>query len=84
MGKEREGDIRVQLILWLFFACILVGGVFLCLYFFLPETEYADWHYLIGIGLVAVPWTFWFLMYLYTCFKPRASPPKDPGRVAVA
>lgn len=59
------------MIICLFFVCIIAGGVLLCLYIFLPETESSNWYYLAGIVLEAIPWAFWLFAYLYTCFKPR-------------
>ncbi|GLT62198.1 hypothetical protein SLA2020_348530 [Shorea laevis] len=39
---ERKGDARVYVVSFLFFACIVVGGVLLCLYIFLPQTNSAS------------------------------------------
>ncbi|XP_030550669.1 uncharacterized protein LOC115755418 [Rhodamnia argentea] len=75
---ERDGDARVQTVICLFFLCVVTGGVFLCLYIFLPETESNSWFYLAGIVLEAIPWCFWLLGYLYSCFRPR--PANDPSK----
>ncbi|KAK4759693.1 hypothetical protein SAY87_022824 [Trapa incisa] len=71
MGEKREGDVRVTLVICLFFTCILAGGVLLGLYIFLPETQSSPWYYLAGIILEAIPWAFWIFAYIYTCLKPR-------------
>lgn len=71
---ERKGDARVYVVSFLFFACIVVGGVLLCLYIFLPQTNSASWYPIAGMIMVGIPWAFWFLAYLYRCCKPRVDP----------
>lgn len=78
MGEAREGDCRVQLIIGLFFICVVGGGVSLCHFIFLKETEASNWYYQAGITLEAIPWAFWFLTYLYTCFKHRVKRKQTP------
>lgn len=74
--EERKGDARIYIISLLFFACIVTGGVLLCLYIFLPQTQSASWYPVAGIILVGIPWAFWLFAYLYRCLKPSAGDPK--------
>lgn len=71
---ERKGDARIYVVSFLFFDCIVAGGVLLCLYIFLPQTNPASSYPIAGMVLVGIPWAFWFLAYLYGCCKPRADP----------
>ncbi|XP_039165294.1 uncharacterized protein LOC120291675 [Eucalyptus grandis] len=64
---ERDGDARVLIVISLFFACVVVGGVFLSLYTFRPKTESPSWLYPAGIVLEAIPLCFWLLGYLRLC-----------------
>ncbi|XWS42815.1 hypothetical protein CRYUN_Cryun16bG0046500 [Craigia yunnanensis] len=59
MVESKQGDARIYIVSTLFFACIVAGGTFLCLYIFRPEAEYAPWYPLAGIILVGIPWIFW-------------------------
>ncbi|XVF06787.1 hypothetical protein REPUB_Repub06bG0080600 [Reevesia pubescens] len=67
MAESKQGDARIYIISTLFFACIISGGVFLCLYMFQPESESAPWYTITGIILVAIPWIFWIATYIYRC-----------------
>ncbi|CAL0329534.1 unnamed protein product [Lupinus luteus] len=66
---DRKGDTTIYIIYGFFFACIIGGGVFLCLYIIQPnDSESITWYVISGMTLVAIPWLFWFLIYLYRCF----------------
>ncbi|XP_023000624.1 uncharacterized protein LOC111494867 [Cucurbita maxima] len=68
--EERKGDATILIISGLMFLCVVAGGLLLCLYLFVPESESQDWYSVVGIILVSTPWIFWFLVYLYHCLKP--------------
>ncbi|XP_022155761.1 uncharacterized protein LOC111022806 [Momordica charantia] len=72
--EERKGDARILIISGVIFLCIISGGLLLGLYLYLPQSESTDWYPIVGIVLVATPWIFWLLVYLYHCFKPAAQP----------
>lgn len=74
---ERKGDVRIYVVSILFFACIVAGGVLLCLYIFLPQTNSTSSYPVAGMILVGIPWAFWFLACLYRCCKPRADQQPD-------
>ncbi|KAF5735284.1 hypothetical protein HS088_TW15G00786 [Tripterygium wilfordii] len=69
--EEKRGDIRIYIITGFIFVCIVAGGIFLGLYIFLPVAESKSWYPIAGIVLVAIPWAFWFLMYIYRCCAPK-------------
>ncbi|PON87501.1 hypothetical protein TorRG33x02_166790 [Trema orientale] len=73
---QRKGDARVYVVSGLFFSCIISGGVFLCLYIVLPETQSSGWFPIAGLVLVSIPWAFWLFTFLYRCFKFHATPPQ--------
>ncbi|XP_038875814.1 uncharacterized protein LOC120068181 [Benincasa hispida] len=68
--EERKGDARIFIISGLIFLCIISGGILLCLYLFLPESQTPDWYPIVGIVLVSTPWIFWLSIYFYHCLKP--------------
>ncbi|KAJ9185659.1 hypothetical protein P3X46_005261 [Hevea brasiliensis] len=68
--EERKGDPRIYFLSAFFFSCIVSGGVFLGLYIFLPPDETQPWYPISGFILVAIPWIFWFLTYIYRCIRP--------------
>uniref|UniRef100_A0A2C9VAF2 Uncharacterized protein n=1 Tax=Manihot esculenta TaxID=3983 RepID=A0A2C9VAF2_MANES len=82
--EERKGDPRFYLLSAFFFSCIVTGGLFLGLYIFLPPDETQPWYPIPGLILVAIPWIFWFLTYIYRCIRPKnaqiifANPSQDP------
>ncbi|KAJ1427862.1 hypothetical protein SESBI_09244 [Sesbania bispinosa] len=65
----REGDVRIYFIYVFFLACTIAGGVFLFMYILKPNSESLPWYPIAGMTLVAIPWLFWFLIYLYRCYK---------------
>ncbi|XVF42779.1 hypothetical protein PTKIN_Ptkin01aG0392200 [Pterospermum kingtungense] len=67
MPETRQEDARIYVVATFFFVCIVTGGAFLCLYMFQPESESASWYPLTGIILVAIPWIFWIITYIYRC-----------------
>ncbi|KAF5749262.1 hypothetical protein HS088_TW04G01227 [Tripterygium wilfordii] len=69
--EGKRGDIRIYIISGFILACILAGGIFLGLYIFLPVAESQSWYPIAGIVLVAIPWAFWFFMYIYRCCSPK-------------
>lgn len=69
--EERKGDPRFYLLSAFFFSCIVTGGLFLGLYIFLPPDETQPWYPIPGLILVAIPWIFWFLTYIYRCIRPK-------------
>ncbi|KAK4593652.1 hypothetical protein RGQ29_017670 [Quercus rubra] len=68
--EARKEDVRIYIISFLFFSCIVCGGVFLSIYLFLPQSQSSAWYPIAGLILVGVPWLFWFLAYLYRCIRP--------------
>lgn len=68
MEDEKEGDIRVPLVFAIFCLLVTAGGLLLVIYVFAPSLSH-PWYPTIAILLVASPWVFWFLTYLYTCIK---------------
>jgi len=66
----RNGDVRIYLIYLLFFACTVAGGVFLCMYLIYPDSTFVYYYLVAGMTMVTIPWFFWFLIYIYRCFKP--------------
>ncbi|VFQ94551.1 unnamed protein product [Cuscuta campestris] len=66
--EERQGDIRVPLISFLFCILVTAGGILLCMYAFFPA-ESQPWFIHVAFLLIGSPWVFWFVMYIYTCFK---------------
>ncbi|KAH1069232.1 hypothetical protein AAZX31_03G083000 [Glycine max] len=69
---DRKGDVRIYLISGLFLASTVGGGIFLCMYIIYSNSEYVRYYLIAGMTLVAVPWWFWFLIFLYRCcFKPK-------------
>ncbi|KAF5451852.1 hypothetical protein F2P56_026915 [Juglans regia] len=68
--EERKGDARVYIISFMFFACIVTGGILLFLYIFVPQADSASWYPIVGMILVGIPWAFWLFTYLYRCIKP--------------
>ncbi|XP_017976754.1 PREDICTED: uncharacterized protein LOC18599679 [Theobroma cacao] len=67
MEGRKQGDVRIYIVSTLFFACIVAGGVFLCLYMLRPDEESAPWYPVAGIILVGIPWIFWIGAYAYRC-----------------
>ncbi|KAL2319409.1 hypothetical protein Fmac_028378 [Flemingia macrophylla] len=67
---DRNGDVRIYLISGLFLACTIGGGVFLSMYIIHADSKFVNFYLIAGMTLVAIPWLFWFLIYLYRCFKP--------------
>uniref|UniRef100_A0A6N2K9R2 Uncharacterized protein n=1 Tax=Salix viminalis TaxID=40686 RepID=A0A6N2K9R2_SALVM len=81
---ERKGDLRIYAAVALFSACLVSGGVLLVLYIFLPLSNVKSWYPIAGMILVAAPWVFWFLTYIYQCIRPpvdftRSEPCKSPA-----
>ncbi|CAL1361905.1 unnamed protein product [Linum trigynum] len=70
MGKKQE-DLVICFITIVLFVCIILGGIFLGMYLFLPPHRVRYWYPLAGIGLVSMPWLFWFITYLYIRLKQR-------------
>ncbi|XP_073270379.1 uncharacterized protein [Primulina huaijiensis] len=68
MEDDREGDIRVPLISFLFCLCLITGGIFLALYVFVPNLS-QPWYPVAAFVLIGLPWLFWLLTYVYTCMK---------------
>lgn len=67
---DRKGDVRIYVISCFFFACTIGGGIFLCMYIFLPDSESLPWYLFAGMALVAIPWLSWFLILIYRCIRP--------------
>lgn len=80
---DRKGDVRIYLISGLFLASTVGGGIFLCMYIIYSNSEYVRYYLIAGMTLVAVPWWFWFLIFLYRCcFKPNDGKFDNRGKVA--
>ncbi|CAH1448854.1 unnamed protein product [Lactuca virosa] len=73
MEDVRDGDLRVPLISSLFFVLVIIGGIFLTFYVFLPSIA-QPWFPVVAFLLIGSPWAFWMLTYLYTCFKGTCCP----------
>ncbi|CAK8560113.1 unnamed protein product [Lathyrus sativus] len=67
---DRKGDLRIYVISCFFFACTIGGGIFLCMYIFLPDSEVVSWYLYVGMTLVAIPWLSWFIIFIYRCIRP--------------
>uniref|UniRef100_A0A7N1A2K4 Uncharacterized protein n=1 Tax=Kalanchoe fedtschenkoi TaxID=63787 RepID=A0A7N1A2K4_KALFE len=70
MRKNNEkppSDVRIYIVIGLFFICIVGGGVLIGVYVFVPDSPL--WYAVSGIFLVGVPWTVWALTYIYSCMK---------------
>lgn len=68
MGDGKDDDFIISLITSLLCFLVLIGGVFLILYFCEPHAT----HPLFAVAallLIGSPWIFWFLTYLYMCMK---------------
>ncbi|GER48718.1 prothymosin alpha-related family protein [Striga asiatica] len=68
MEEEKEGDIRVPLVFTVFCLSVTAGGVFLVIYVFFPGYSQA-WYPIAALVLIASPWIFWLLTYIYACIK---------------
>lgn len=68
--EDRKGDFRIYIISVFFLACTTGGGVFLCMYVLLPDSESIPWYLFAGMTLVAIPWFCWFFIFLYRCCRP--------------
>ncbi|KAK7382751.1 hypothetical protein VNO80_01807 [Phaseolus coccineus] len=80
--RDGDGDVRIYLISGFFLACTLAGGVFLCVYVTYPDSTFI---YLVaGMTLVAIPWFFWLLIYIYRWCKPMPDQFGSPARVAAS
>lgn len=66
--NEREGDLRVPLISFMLCICVLIGGIFLFLYLFVPNLS-QPWFPAIALILIGFPWLLWLFTYMYTCIK---------------
>jgi len=84
MGDDKNGDVRVYIIFGLFLACTLAGGVFLGLYMMYPDSTFVYDYLVAGMTLVAIPWFFWFLIYIYVWCKPMFHQSGSPARVAAS
>ncbi|XP_057458542.1 uncharacterized protein LOC130749237 [Lotus japonicus] len=67
---DRKGDARIYVISVLFLACTIGGGVLLFVYIRAPDLESVTLYLIVGMTLVAIPWLFWLLIYMYRCFRP--------------
>ncbi|KAL9671475.1 hypothetical protein QQ045_009043 [Rhodiola kirilowii] len=66
-NEKPPTDIRIHIIVALFFLCIVGGGAFLALYVLRPDSP--SWYALAGMVLVGIPWLVWLLTYIYSCIK---------------
>ncbi|CAK7333801.1 unnamed protein product [Dovyalis caffra] len=76
--EKKKGDPRIYIVIALFFACLVSGGVLLALYMFLPENNVNWWYSIAGMILVAIPWAFWFLTCIYRCIRPVGYTNSEP------
>ncbi|KAI5384149.1 hypothetical protein KIW84_071238 [Lathyrus oleraceus] len=51
------------------FISLIAGGACLVAYMYLPESETSSWVPVVGVGLVCLPWAFWFFTCLYRIFS---------------
>ncbi|XP_058099710.1 uncharacterized protein LOC131244065 [Magnolia sinica] len=65
--EKRSSDLRIWIVSSLFFLFILSGGTFLGMYITHPETTDNGWYPIAGMVLVAIPWFFWFMTFVYRC-----------------
>ncbi|CAL5195401.1 unnamed protein product [Lathyrus oleraceus] len=68
---DRKGDHRIYVISCFFFGCTIGGGIFLCMYIFLPDIEALSCYLYVGMALVAIPWLSWFIIFIYRCIRPN-------------
>lgn len=66
--EDRDGDLRVSLISFIFCICVIIGGVLLVIYLTVPKFS-QPWFLLLALILVGSPWLFWLFTYMYTCIK---------------
>ncbi|XP_058733958.1 uncharacterized protein LOC131605641 [Vicia villosa] len=59
----------IWLIACFLFISLIAGGVCLVAYMYLPESETSSWVPVVGVGLVCLPWAFWFFTCLYRIFS---------------
>lgn len=65
--EKRRSDIRIWIVAFLFMLFIISGGIILAMYMTLPESKDTAWYPIAGMVLVAIPWLFWLLTFLYRC-----------------
>ncbi|CAJ1937779.1 unnamed protein product [Sphenostylis stenocarpa] len=66
VSDPSSGRTFVWIITGVLFISILAGGACLVAYVLLPESETSSsWIPEIGVGLVCLPWLFWFLTFIY-------------------
>ncbi|KAJ0912961.1 hypothetical protein HanRHA438_Chr06g0280161 [Helianthus annuus] len=68
MGDGKGKDIRVSILTSLFCIFVVIGGVFLVLYFCDPRATH-PWFAVAAILFIGSPWIFWVLTYMYMCTK---------------
>ncbi|CAI8619163.1 unnamed protein product [Vicia faba] len=59
----------IWLVACFLFISLIAGGVCLVAYMYLPESETSSWVPVVGVGLVCLPWAFWFFTCLYRIFS---------------
>ncbi|KAL5704499.1 hypothetical protein ACHQM5_022920 [Ranunculus cassubicifolius] len=75
----RTRNICLWLISCLLLGCIIVGcGLLIKYVFFNAPIQVAE----IGLTLIAIPWLFWFLTYLYRCISRSFCNPNPSGASA--
>lgn len=88
MEDKRSGDGRIWAVTCVFLLCIVGGGALLAVYIMPPAEGVDAYRYAVaGMVLVAIPWLFWLLTFLYRCSckaSRRASAMQNSGRAAVA
>lgn len=67
MGDGKDEDL-VSLISSVICIFVVIGAVFLVLYFFDPHATH-PWFAVAAILLIGSPWIFWLLTYMYMCTK---------------
>ncbi|XXG72219.1 hypothetical protein AAC387_Pa07g1367 [Persea americana] len=65
--EQRASDIRIWILSLLFLFFIVTGGAFLFMYVTYTETDNTAWYPIAGTVLVAIPWIFWLLTFVYRC-----------------
>lgn len=88
MEDKRSGDGRIWAVTFVFLLCIVGGGALLAVYIMSPAEGVDTYRYAVaGMVLVAIPWLFWLLTFLYRCSCKASrpgSPTRDRGGVAAA
>ncbi|CAK8579010.1 unnamed protein product [Lathyrus sativus] len=69
VSDPSSGRKFIWIIACFLFISLIAGGACLVAYMYLPESETSSWVPVVGVGLVCLPWAFWFFTCLYRIFS---------------